>query len=53
MRDEALIIEFRPVREQQSGHPNPGLAEASKAFFDKLSRVKTDFDDKDFNVYEQ
>ena len=53
MRDETIIIEFRPVREQQPVLANPGLAEASKAFFAKLNRVKTDFNEEDYNVYEQ
>lgn len=50
MRDETIVIEFRPVREESQSN---SLAEASKAFFEKLNRLKTDFDEKDFNVYEQ
>jgi len=55
MRDQTIIIEFRPVREEQPASPNanPGLAEASQAFFAKLNRVKTDFNEEDYNVYEQ
>ncbi|GAB3548257.1 hypothetical protein [Spirosoma fluminis] len=53
MRDETIVIEFKPMREEQPNRPNAGLAEASKAFFDKLERVKTDFNEEDYNVYEQ
>ena len=53
MRDETIIIEFKPVRDEQPVSANPGLAEASKAFFAKLNRVKTDFNEEDYNVYEQ
>ena len=50
MRDETIIIDFRPVHEQPQIN---ALAEESKAFFAKLNRVKTDFNEEDFNVYEQ
>lgn len=50
MRDETIIIEFRPVYEESQGQM---LAEASKVFFNKLNRLKTDFNEEDFNVYEQ
>lgn len=51
MRDETIVIEFKPIREElQTAFT---LAEASKAFFDKLERVKTDFNEEDYNVYEQ
>jgi len=50
MRDETIVIEFHPVREQPQ---TTTLAEASKAFFEKLNRVKIDFNAEDFNVYDQ
>lgn len=50
MRDEPIMIDFQPVRETSQ---TTTLAEASKAFFEKLNRVKTDFNEEDFNVYEQ
>ena len=50
MRDETIMIEFQPVRGESQTNT---LAEASKAFFAKLNRVKTDFNEEDFNVYEQ
>ncbi|WP_018618228.1 hypothetical protein [Spirosoma luteum] len=49
--DEELIIEVRSARNQPPF--NPGLAEASKAFFEKLNQIKTDFNEEDYNVYEQ
>lgn len=53
MRDEAIIIEFRPAREEQSTVPNPGLAEASKAFFEKLPAPDPTINWDEINVYEQ
>lgn len=53
MRDDLIIIDYQPVRDEQPTSFNPGLAEASKAFFAKLSRVKIDFNEEDYNVYEQ
>ncbi len=51
MRNEAIIIEFRPVREEES--PKQTLAEASKAFFDKLPASDPNFNWDKVNVYEQ
>ncbi|GAB4007951.1 hypothetical protein GCM10028808_12930 [Spirosoma migulaei] len=53
MRDEPIIIEFRPAKEESSQPKGRTLAEASQAFFAKLNRVKTDFREEDYNVYEQ
>lgn len=55
MRDETIIIEFRPVREQQPEpvSANPGLAEASKAFFAKLPPPDPTINWDEVNVYEQ
>lgn len=52
MRNETIIIEFRPAKEELRTQTTT-LAEASKAFFEKLNRVKTDFTEEDYNVYEQ
>ncbi|GAB3747979.1 hypothetical protein [Spirosoma pomorum] len=49
MRDETIVIEFHPVREDTS----MTLTELSNEFFSKLERKKIDFDESDFNVYEQ
>ena len=53
MRDDLILINYQPVREEQPVSANPGLAEASKAFFAKLNRIKTDFNEEDYNVYKQ
>lgn len=50
MWEETITIDFQPVREEPQ---TTTLAEASKAFFAKLNRVKTDFNEEDYNVYEQ
>lgn len=52
MRDEPIIIEFKPAREESSTMDTT-LADASRAFFARLNRVKTDFTEEDYNVYEQ
>ena len=48
---EELIIEIRSARNQPPF--NPGLAEASKAFFEKLPKPDPSFDWDSVNVYEQ
>lgn len=53
MRDEAIVIEFRPVRDEQANHPNAGLAEASKAFFEKLPPPDPTINWDEINVYDQ
>ncbi|GAB3034134.1 hypothetical protein [Spirosoma pulveris] len=58
MRDKPIIIEFRPAKEEsqpteESQTKETTLAEAAQAFFAKLNRVKTDFTEGDYNVYEQ
>ena len=53
MRDEPIIIEFRPAKEELKPKETTTLAEASQAFFAKLNRVKIDFSEEDYNVYEQ
>lgn len=55
MRDETIIIEFHPVRQEQpvSSNPNPGLAEASKAFFEKLPPLNSTINWDEINVYDQ
>ena len=50
MREQTIIIEFRPVYEQLQ---TTTLAEATNVFFEKLNHLKTDFNEEDFNVYEQ
>lgn len=52
MRDETIIIEFRPVKEDSQAKVET-LAEAANEFFAKLDHVKTDFSEEDYNVYEQ
>ena len=52
MKDETIVIEFRPVKEELQAKGTT-LAEASNAFFTKLNRVKTDFTEEDYSVYEQ
>lgn len=49
MRNETIVIEFMPVGDDEQA----SLAEVSEALFTKLNRVKTDFNEEDFNVYEQ
>ena len=50
MRNEMIIIEFRPVR----GEPQTNaLAEASKAFFAKLPPPDPTINWDEINVYEQ
>ena len=55
MRDETIIIEFRPVRQEQPTFPdaNPGLAEASQAFFAKLPAPDSTINWDEINVYDQ
>ncbi|SOD95419.1 hypothetical protein [Spirosoma fluviale] len=53
MRDEPIIVEFRPAKEESQPEETTTLAEASQAFFAKLNRVKIDFSEEDYNVYEQ
>lgn len=48
MRNEAIIIEFRPAREEPQT-----LAEASQQLFNKLPKPDPDFDWTSVNVYEQ
>jgi hypothetical protein len=51
MRDETIIIEFRPA--QDEAQPKAAtLAEAANEFFAKLNQVKTDFAEEDYTVYE-
>lgn len=52
MKDEIIVIEFRPANEELQVKDTT-LAEASKSFFAKLNRVKTDFTEEDYSVYEQ
>lgn len=52
MRDEPIIIEFRSANEKLPT-TDTTLVDASRAFFAKLNRVKTDFTEEDYNVYEQ
>jgi hypothetical protein len=49
MRDETIVIEFHPVREDTP----MTLSDLTNEFFSKLERKKIDFDESDFNVYEQ
>jgi hypothetical protein len=49
MRDETIVIEFHPVREDTS----MTLAEASRQLFDQLPPPNPDFDWNSLNVYEQ
>jgi hypothetical protein len=49
MRDETIVIEFHPVREDTP----MTLSDLTSEFFSKLERKKIDFDESDFNVYEQ
>lgn len=51
MRNETIVIEFQPVREEEL--PNQTLAEASKAFFDKLPASDPNFNWDEVNAYEQ
>lgn len=50
MRDEAIIIEFKPVREEPQAQT---LAEASQKLFNKLPEPDLNFDWASVNVYEQ
>jgi hypothetical protein len=50
MRDEAIMIEFRPAREESQGQT---LAEASQELFNKLPKADPNFDWDSVNVYEQ
>lgn len=50
MRDEAIIIEFRPMREEPQAKT---LAEASQELFNKLPKPDPNFDWDSVNVYEQ
>ncbi|GAB3890582.1 hypothetical protein [Spirosoma agri] len=49
MRDETIVIEFRPAREDDS----LTLAETSRQLFDRLPDPSPDFDWNTLNVYEQ
>ena len=49
MRDQSLVIEFRPVRENET----QTLAEASRAFFEKLPAPDPTINWDELNVYEQ
>lgn len=49
MKDEVIVIEFRPVREGDS----LALADASRQLFDQLPEPNPDFDWNSINVYEQ
>lgn len=49
MRDDAIIIEFRPARENEK----KTLAELSRELFNKLRKPDPDFDWDSLNVYEQ
>lgn len=49
MRDETIVIEFRPVRKSDS----LTLAEASRQLFNQLPEPKPGFDWNSLNVYEQ
>jgi hypothetical protein len=51
MRDQALVIEFHPVREEQVQEQT--LAEAAQAFFEKLPAPDPNFNWDDLNAYEQ
>lgn len=52
MRDEAIIIDFRPAREEVQPQ-SITLVQASEEFLRKLNRLKTDFNQEDHSVYEQ
>ena len=51
MRDETIMIEFQPVRGDETKKQT--LAEASKAVFDKLPTPDPTFNWDEINVYEQ
>ena len=53
MRDDLIIIDYQPVRDEQPTSFNPGLAEASKAFFAKLPPPDSTINWDEINVYEQ
>lgn len=52
MRDEPIIIEFRPAKEEPQ-RTGKTLAEVSRAFFEKLPAPDPTINWDEFNVYEQ
>lgn len=51
MRDQTLVVEFHPIREEQSQEKT--LAEISQAFFGKLPAPDPNLNWDELNVYEQ
>lgn len=49
MRDETIIIEFRPVQDEE----RTSLVEVSQQLFNQLPDPNPDFDWNTLNVYEQ
>ncbi|GAB3777144.1 hypothetical protein GCM10028818_23840 [Spirosoma horti] len=49
MRDETIIIEFRPVQDEDRA----SLLDMSRQLFDKLPALNPDLDWNSLNVYEQ
>lgn len=49
MRDEPIIIEFRPVQDEERA----SLMDMSRQLFERLPTANPDFDWDSLNVYEQ